>query len=97
MVVEYPWPTAPARSDVVVIFSADEGDGVVAPIWMLRDCCAQLLAASDTFIMKDEEPDTDGFPEIAPEDADSASPTGSAPDVMLQVYGDVPPLAVFEV
>lgn len=56
-----------------------------------------MLAASDTLTMKVEEPDTDGFPEIAPEEADSASPTGSAPEVMLQVYGDVPPLAVFEV
>lgn len=32
MAVEYPWPTAPARSDVVVIFSADEGGVVVVPI-----------------------------------------------------------------
>lgn len=41
--------------------------------------------------MNDEVPDAVGVPEIAPDDAVRLNPAGSEPDVMLHVYGVVPP------
>ena len=47
---------------------------------------------SVTWTWKDEFPACEGVPEIAPLD-DSVKPTGSDPEAMAQLYGDVPPEA----
>ena len=71
---------------------SDDGDEVVADlICMLKDCCVEAPAASETPTAKDEVPVCDGVPEIAPEEAESVSPSGSVPDLMLHEYGAVPP------
>ena len=43
--------------------------------------------------MNDAIPAVVGTPEIVPVDADSVRPAGSAPELMLQLYGVVPPVA----
>jgi len=45
------------------------------------------------FTVKLKEPAAVGVPEMAPDDADSVRPTGKAPELTLQVYGVVPPVA----
>src|SRR4051812_14835352 len=50
-----------------------------------------LLSLTCTVILLVPEPV--GVPEIAPVDADNESPTGRVPDVIDQLYGDVPPVA----
>lgn len=54
--------------------------------------CA-VAAESFTCTVNDDEPDAVGVPETAPLDAFSVKPAGSEPDVMLHVYGVVPPEA----
>jgi hypothetical protein len=44
--------------------------------------------------VKLNEPEVVGVPEIVPVVADSVSPAGSAPELRLQLYGAVPPVAV---
>jgi hypothetical protein len=54
--------------------------------------CAVGFVESVTLAVKLKEPDAVGVPEIAPAE-DSVRPPGSAPELMLQLYGVVPPLA----
>jgi hypothetical protein len=44
-----------------------------------------LPAASVTFAVKEEVPEADGVPEIAPEEEFNASPLGSEPEARLQL------------
>jgi len=55
------------------------------------DVCGEGLE-SVTVTVKLATPATVGVPEITPVLASSVSPPGSAPEVMLQVYGDCPPV-----
>jgi len=52
---------------------------------MLSACCAVLAAESVTLTVKEDVPDADGVPEIAPELAFNASPLGSDPETRLQL------------
>ena len=56
----------------------------------LPDCAGE--PESVTWTWKEEVPACDGVPEIRPP-VDSAKPAGSDPEVMAQLYGDVPPEA----
>src|SRR5271155_2437830 len=60
---------------------------------MLSALDAVLFFASLTSTVNDEFPDAVGVPEIKPVAAVRLKPAGSAPAVILQVYGIVPPLA----
>jgi hypothetical protein len=48
--------------------------------------------------VKVDEPDLVGFPEIVPVVVESVRPAGRAPELILQRYGVVPPVAwiIFE-
>ena len=62
---------------------------------MLKDwvaVCAVGVVESVTFAVKLNEPDDVGVPEIVPLEAFNVSPPGNAPELMLQLYGVVPPL-----
>jgi hypothetical protein len=54
--------------------------------------CAVGVVESVTFAVKPNEPDAVGVPEIVPA-LDRVRPDGRAPELMLQLYGVVPPLA----
>jgi hypothetical protein len=63
---------------------------------MLNDCvavCAVGAVESVTLAVKLNVPAVVGVPEIVPLAAASVRPAGSAPELMLQLYGVVPPLA----
>ena len=63
---------------------------------MLNDCvavCAVGAVESVTFAVKLNVPAAVGVPEIVPLAAASVRPAGNAPELMLQLYGVVPPLA----
>lgn len=53
--------------------------------------CAVGVVESVTFAVKVNEPDAVGVPEIVPPE-ESVKPPGKAPELMLQLYGVVPPL-----
>lgn len=55
--------------------------------------CAEGEVESVTLAVKLNEPDVVGVPEIVPVAAAKASPPGNAPELMLQLYGVVPPVA----
>jgi hypothetical protein len=64
---------------------------------MLNDCvavCAVGTVESITLTVKLNVPAVVGVPEIVPLAATSVRPAGNAPELMLQVSGVVPPLAV---
>jgi hypothetical protein len=66
-----------------------------AAITRVNDCvavCAVGVVESVTLAVKLKEPAVVGVPEIVPV-AESVRPAGKAPEVMLQLYGVVPPLA----
>jgi hypothetical protein len=52
--------------------------------------CTVGVVESVTFAVKLNEPDAVGVPEIVPV-ADKVKPAGNAPELMLQLYGVVPP------
>ena len=55
---------------------------------IVNDCvavCAVGVVESVTFAVKLNEPEVVGVPEMAPVAADSVSPAGSAPELMLQL------------
>jgi len=63
---------------------------------MLSVCvavCAVGVVESVTCTVKFELPVALGVPEMAPVDAAKVNPAGNDPELTLQVYGDVPPLA----
>jgi hypothetical protein len=85
-------PTWPAGSELVVICT-----GVTAAAMVrVSDCvavCAVGVVESVTLAMKLNGPDAVGVPEIVPVAADSVRPPGKAPELTLQLYGVVPPVA----
>jgi hypothetical protein len=91
-VVEYAVLTRPDGTELVVTCT-----GVTAAATVrLNDCvavCAVGEVASVTLTVKVKEPDAVGVPVIVPLDAASVRPAGSAPELMLQLYGVVPPVA----
>jgi hypothetical protein len=63
---------------------------------MLNDCvavCAVGAVESVTLTAKLNDPALVGVPEIVPLAAASVRPAGNAPELMLQPYGVVPPVA----
>jgi len=81
-------PEVPAGSDVVVT----KGGCAVVATKILNALVAVLLAASFTCTVNEAVPAVVGVPEMTPVDAVKLSPAGSAPALMLQVYGVVPSL-----
>jgi hypothetical protein len=83
----YAKPTAPLGSDVVVIVSP-------LPI-VIENCCEAVKCGgpvlSVAVTVKDVVPLAPGVPVIAPVEAFSVNPAGSA--VLVQVTGGVPPVA----
>lgn len=79
-------PTVPPVKVAVEIESAD----VTA---ILSDWVAVLLLVSVTFAVNEEVPDAVGVPEMTPVEVFRASPAGSEPLLVLQVYGELPPFA----
>ena len=55
--------------------------------------CAVGELESVTLAVMLNEPAVVGVPEIVPLDVDSVRPAGSAPELIPQLYGGVPPLA----
>ena len=91
-VVEYATFTCPAGTELVVICT---GDGA-APTTSVNDLvavCAVGVVESVTFAVKLNEPAAVGVPETTPVVALRLNPAGSAPELMLQLYGVVPPVA----
>jgi hypothetical protein len=75
----------------VVICSA----GTVAEIVMVSDWVAVFavgVVESVTFTVKVEEPAVVGVPEIVPP-VERVKPAGKVPELILQEYGVVPPVA----
>jgi len=78
------------REDVVI----DKGTGPAAAATAMLNALAEALwSASSTCTVNDAVPAAVGAPEITPEEAARVTPTGSEPEMTLQVYGVVPPLA----
>src|SRR5438128_10670643 len=67
--------------------------GVVAAITRVREAEAELPALSVTLTVNEEVPATVGVLLITPVAAANESPSGSEPELTLQLYGDVPPMA----
>jgi hypothetical protein len=71
--------------------------GVTAAATVMLNACAAVCAVgaveSVTFAVKLNVPAVVGVPEIVPLAAASVRPAGNAPELMLQLYGVVPPLA----
>jgi hypothetical protein len=71
----------------------------VAAETVILSCCWAVSAGEDesaTWTVKEELPDCDGVPVIAP-DGESTKPVGSDPDATDQVYGAMPPVAINDV
>jgi len=70
---------------------------VAGPEMLMLSCCVAVCAVgvveSVTFTVKLNEPEPVGAPEICPVEAVRLRPGGSTPELMLHVYGVVPPLA----
>jgi hypothetical protein len=69
--------------------------GTVVEIVIDSDCVAVFavgVVESVTFTVKVEEPAVVGVPEIVPV-VESVKPAGKDPELMLQEYGAVPPVA----
>ena len=88
-VVEYAVPVVPPGSDVVVT----NGGWAVAATTILSAFVAGLFAASFTCTVNDAVPNVVGVPLICPVELFSVRPAGKEPEVIVQVYGVVPPLA----
>jgi hypothetical protein len=86
---EYPCPTVPAFSPVVVMLSGAAGGGLIV---IRNGFVADWLAESLTRAVKSKSPAVVGEPLIAPV-ADKVRPVGNAPAAMLQASGGVPPVA----
>ena len=92
-VVEYTVPACPDGTEALVICTPVTAAATVR----VNDLVAVSafgfgVVESVTLAVKLKEPDAVGVPEIAPAE-DSVRPPGSAPELMLQLYGVVPPLA----
>ena len=88
---EYAVPTWPEGTEVVVICKEATAAATVSEKDFVAVCVVGVVE-SPTFAVKLKEPEAVGVPETVPA-ADRAKPAGSAPELMLQEYGAVPPLA----
>jgi hypothetical protein len=88
-VPEYAVPIVPPPNDELEMPSA----AGVPEIAMLNVLAEASLAGSSTCTVNDAVPDAVGAPEITPVEAARFRPGGSEPEMMLQVYGVVPPVA----
>lgn len=86
---EYPCPTVPPFSAVVVMFNGAAGRGLIV---IRNGFVADWLAESLTRAVKSKSPAVVGVPLIAPVD-ERLRPPGNAPVEMLQDSGGVPPVA----
>jgi hypothetical protein len=91
-VVVYAVPTCAEGTELVVICT-----GVTAAATVTLNAfvavCAVGTVESVTLAVKLNDPAVVGVPEIVPLAAASVRPGGNAPELMLQLYGVVPPLA----
>ena len=69
------------------------GGCAAAATVILNALVAVLVAASVTCTENDAVPEVVGVPEITPVDATRARPAGRVPELTVQLYGVVPPLA----
>ena len=91
-VVEYAVPLCPPGTELVVICTGVTAAAIVIEKDFVA-VCAVGVVESVTFAVKLNDPDAVGVPEIVPLEAFNVNPVGSAPELMLQLYGVVPPLA----
>ena len=87
---EYAVPAVPPGSELVVIASVA---GAIVSVRLTVAVCAVGVVESVTLNVSGVELGPAGVPLIRPLAAFSVSGLGSDPDVMLQLYGVVPPLA----
>jgi hypothetical protein len=87
--MEYAVPTTAPDSDRVVI----DRRGLTTMLRLLVAVCAVGLVESVASTVKAEVPLVVGVPEMTPVPAARLRPAGSAPLLIDQVYGGVPPLA----
>jgi hypothetical protein len=90
-VVEYAIPTCPEGTETVVICTDVAAEATVR-LNDLVAVCSVGVVESVTLLVKLKAPDAVGVPEIVPAE-DSVRPAGRVPELMLQPYGVVPPLA----
>ena len=90
-VVEYAVPTCPEETELVVTCTGVTAAATVSVNDFVA-VCAVGEVESVTLAVKLNEPDAVGGPEIVPV-ADRVRPPGKAPELMLQLYGVVPPVA----
>ena len=88
-VVEYAVPTCPEGTEPVVIVTGVTAAATVT-VNDLVAVCAVGVVESVTFTVNVNEPDTVGVPEIVPA-VGRVKPAGKAPELMVQLYGVVPP------
>jgi hypothetical protein len=92
-VIEYAVPTCPDGTEALVICTAVTAAATVRANDLVAVSAFGFgLVESVTWAVKLKEPDAVGVPEIVPAE-DNVRPPGSAPALMLQLYGWVPPLA----
>jgi hypothetical protein len=90
-VVEYAVPTCPEGTEVVVICTGVTAAATVSVNDFVAVCVVGVVESA-TLAVKLNEPEAVGVPEIVPFAA-MFNPPGRTPELMLQVYGVVPPVA----
>ena len=89
--VEYAVPTCPEGTEAVVTCTGVTAAATVRVNDFVA-VCAVGVVESVTFTVKLKEPEAVGVPDMVPP-KDSVRPAGKAPELTLQLYGVVPPLA----
>ena len=88
----YAVPCVAPASELIATLS-----GVPAVVTVILSACEAVsdfgVVESVTCTVKPNVPAVVGVPEIAPVLAAKLNPVGSEPALMLQLYGDVPPVA----
>jgi hypothetical protein len=88
----YTVPCVPPVNEPVVILTGGI-DALIVRLNALVAACAVGAVESVTFTVKLKVPEAVGVPEMTPLDAVKVNPEGSEPELILHVYGIVPPLA----
>jgi hypothetical protein len=88
-VVEYAVPTVPEGTELVEIVTGVTTAATVSVNDVVA-VCAVGIVESVTFAVNVNEPPAVGVPEIVPA-VDRVKPAGKAPELMVQLYGVVPP------
>ncbi len=71
-------------------------NGTTVAATLIASCCEAHCGAEDasvTFTVNGNVPDCVGAPATTPVEAFRLKPLGRVPEGMLQLYGEVPPLA----